>query len=245
MEDSSDRKVYVHSQYELDAARFAHRDEPQTTIVIISRPDSWLGIYDPFAGSFEVWGDSRVEVFAPNRVSVSEDAQVVVDDTVTVFGTPGQGRVEREEWLPVTGYEGRYSVSSLGRVRRDPWFGSDGLVKPDKVLRQTHRGAGYAQVALYGGGTRTTLLVHRLVCEAFHGPAPEGKPFVVNRDGNLRNNRASNLTWGTSPRTHCKRGHKLTDENTYVSRTTGKRRCRECTLRRFNTYRDTKNAAAI
>lgn len=38
---------------------------------------------------------------------------------------------------------------------------------------------------------------HRLVCEAFHGPEPEGKPVVAHNDGNPRNNHYSNLRWTT------------------------------------------------
>lgn len=39
--------------------------------------------------------------------------------------------------------------------------------------------------------------VHRAVCEAFHGPAPEGKPYVLHKDGDAVNNLPSNLEWGT------------------------------------------------
>ena len=39
--------------------------------------------------------------------------------------------------------------------------------------------------------------VHRMVCEAFHGPAPAGKPYVLHIDENAHNNRPENLKWGT------------------------------------------------
>jgi hypothetical protein len=39
--------------------------------------------------------------------------------------------------------------------------------------------------------------VHRLVCEAFHGPAPEGKNVVIHLDENALNNKPENLRWGT------------------------------------------------
>lgn len=39
--------------------------------------------------------------------------------------------------------------------------------------------------------------VHRLICEAFHGPAPEGKNVVIHIDENALNNRPENLRWGT------------------------------------------------
>ena len=40
-------------------------------------------------------------------------------------------------------------------------------------------------------------LVHVMVCEAFHGPAPEDKPFALHRDDDPDNNVPSNLRWGT------------------------------------------------
>lgn len=42
-----------------------------------------------------------------------------------------------------------------------------------------------------------TYKVARLVCEAFHGPAPEDKPYCLHRDEDSRNNRSKNLYWGT------------------------------------------------
>lgn len=46
-------------------------------------------------------------------------------------------------------------------------------------------------------GLRATVKVHRLVCSAFHGPAPEDKQWVLHGNGNRADNRASNLRWGT------------------------------------------------
>ena len=45
------------------------------------------------------------------------------------------------------------------------------------------------------GCNRKLYLAHRLVCEAFHGPAPEGKPFVDHIDRCKTNNTPSNLRW--------------------------------------------------
>ena len=45
------------------------------------------------------------------------------------------------------------------------------------------------------GYKRKLYLVHRLICEAYHGPAPEGKPFVDHIDRCKTNNTPSNLRW--------------------------------------------------
>lgn len=39
--------------------------------------------------------------------------------------------------------------------------------------------------------------IHRLVCEAFHGPQPEDKPIVLHLNENSLDNRPENLRWGT------------------------------------------------
>ena len=43
----------------------------------------------------------------------------------------------------------------------------------------------------------TTYKVARLVCEAFHGAAPEDRPVCMHKDENAANNRADNVEWGT------------------------------------------------
>lgn len=67
----------------------------------------------------------------------------------------------REEWRPVVGYEGRYEVSSLGRVRRV------------KIIFPSKKKHGYMQVSLVDkAGVRRSLRLHRIVAEAFI-PNPE------------------------------------------------------------------------
>jgi hypothetical protein len=43
----------------------------------------------------------------------------------------------------------------------------------------------------------TTYKIHRLVAEAFHGPAPFEGAVAMHIDENAANNRPSNLRWGT------------------------------------------------
>lgn len=41
------------------------------------------------------------------------------------------------------------------------------------------------------------MKVHRLVCEAFHGPPPFPRAVVIHKDECGTNNRPENLKWGT------------------------------------------------
>lgn len=42
-----------------------------------------------------------------------------------------------------------------------------------------------------------TYKVHRLVCEAFHGPAPFTRAVVMHINEDVSDNRAKNLKWGS------------------------------------------------
>lgn len=69
-----------------------------------------------------------------------------------------------EEWRPVVGWEGLYSVSSLGRVRGQ----SSG------VILSPANSYGYRQVMLWKNNRAHSRMVHVLVAEAFIGPKPPG-----------------------------------------------------------------------
>jgi hypothetical protein len=55
--------------------------------------------------------------------------------------------------------------------------------------------SGYIYASLCRPNKVRRVSVHRCVCEAFHGPAPIGKPWVNHKDGDKGNNHASNLEW--------------------------------------------------
>lgn len=56
--------------------------------------------------------------------------------------------------------------------------------------------SGYRRVRVVANGRRTKKPIHQLVCEAFHGPKPDGHE-VRHLNGNRQDNRPSNLAWGT------------------------------------------------
>jgi hypothetical protein len=87
-------------------------------------------------------------------------------------------------------------ASSRGRIMVAPYQAE----MPGGGVRQY---GGFARSGCWDG-TRfiyvhkgKTYKVARLVCEAFHGPAPDGKPVCMHLDEDSRNNTPPNLRWGT------------------------------------------------
>lgn len=104
----------------------------------------------------------------------------------------------REDWRPVVGYEGFYSVSNCGRIRRDK--AGRGAVA-GKMLNQTFLGRKknqrYYKVGLVKEGVQVTHLVHRLVALAFLGEPPTKEHNVNHIDGDKHNNVPGNLEYTT------------------------------------------------
>lgn len=98
-----------------------------------------------------------------------------------------------EEWRPVVGYEGLYSVSSHGRVRRDA---AGQGTRPGRLLAcKSISAKGYVRVSLSRGPASNRFwMLHRLVAAAFIGPCPDGME-VNHRNGNKLDNRSDNLEY--------------------------------------------------
>lgn len=94
-------------------------------------------------------------------------------------------------WLPVPGYDGLYEVSDHGHVRGFKRQGSAG-----GSLVATAQPRGYRKICLYRNRRRTACWVHRLVLEAFVGPAPTGM-IACHGNGDPGDNRLANLRWDT------------------------------------------------
>lgn len=89
-----------------------------------------------------------------------------------------------EEWRDISGYEGLYQVSNMGKVRNC----KGKLLKPQKHIR------GYLCVGLCKNGTYKRYTIHRLVALAFC-ENPFGFDEVNHIDEDKQNNRYDNLEW--------------------------------------------------
>lgn len=109
-----------------------------------------------------------------------------------------------EIWKDIPGYEGKYQVSNVGRVkalsRRLRFVSKNGneswRVSEQKILSQQIQNAGYYLAHLRVDNKRLAITVHSLVALAFLGYRPEG--FEVNhKNGDKSCNRADNLEYVT------------------------------------------------
>ena len=95
----------------------------------------------------------------------------------------------------VKGYEGLYSIDTLGRVYS---------YKSKRYLAGGSLAYGHQIVCLRRDGAGKNHAVHRLVAEAFI-PNPDNLPIVHHVDENPKNNRVDNLQWCTQKENvhHC------------------------------------------
>ena len=124
-----------------------------------------------------------------------------------------------EIWRNVLGYEGKYMVSNLGRVksidRLVEYSGGYTKHKPGKRMKPYLLRKGYLRVALSKNGKRKSFLVHRLVWEAFNGPIPEG--MQVNHINEVKtDNRLENLNLMTN-KENCNWGTKRARQSAYFT----------------------------
>ena len=128
---------------------------------------------------------------------------------INAIGRINMINMTNEEWRPIPGYEGFYSASNLGRIRSEKRiiteirkmddFVPKSYQIPEKILKagiQKNNGKGYHRVSLSINSKVKYFMVHRLVMLTFIGERKEGQE-IRHLDGNCRNNKLSNLTYGT------------------------------------------------
>lgn len=96
-----------------------------------------------------------------------------------------------EQWKPIKGYEGRYEVSSNGRIRS--------LVRATPIMMKFGyygRQKEYRFITLTKNGQQENYLLHRIVASAFVNKI-KGKNHVHHKNNIPSDNRAANLQWCT------------------------------------------------
>lgn len=120
-----------------------------------------------------------------------------------ISGLNGQTEtLDNEIWRDIQGYEGRYQISNIGRLkslkRATQGTRSDGSTYTQQIretmLLQTYNSTGYLGSSLYYAGVGTRCFTHRLVAQAFI-PNPDNLPQVNHIDGDKSNNTIENLEW--------------------------------------------------
>ena len=97
-----------------------------------------------------------------------------------------------EIWRDIKGFEGKYMVSNLGRVKSLNY----NKTGKEKIMKGVPDGYGYFQLSLCKEGKVKNCRINRLVAQAFI-PNTESKPQVNHIDGDKTNNRVTNLEWTT------------------------------------------------
>lgn len=94
-----------------------------------------------------------------------------------------------EVWLPILGYEDRYEVSNLGKVKS---------LKSNVILRGQSTKDGYIRVRLWNGHDYASKMIHCLVAETFISkPDNENQYEVDHIDNDVSHNSVDNLQWLT------------------------------------------------
>lgn len=95
-----------------------------------------------------------------------------------------------EIWKQIEGYNGKYEISSYGRVKS---YAQDTINGKIKTGNRTKKG--YLSILLYGeNGEKKWYPIHRLVAQAFI-PNPNNYSQVNHIDENKENNHVENLEW--------------------------------------------------
>lgn len=100
----------------------------------------------------------------------------------------------QEQWRDIEGYENKYQVSNLGRVKSLNY----NRTNREKILKLYKNRYGYLYVILYKNGKAKTYTVHRLVVITFMGtPIDEDYCQINHIDEDKTNNKLENLQYCT------------------------------------------------
>lgn len=128
--------------------------------------------------------------------------------TLNGLSESSEETTSREEWRDISGYEGVYQVSNLGRIKsvtRKVW----NYTKPGRIIKPFIKPNGYATLSLHNGTQiEKHVYVHRVVAQAFI-PNERNCGDINHKNFDKTDNRVENLEWVTRQENikHFRAGH--------------------------------------
>lgn len=109
--------------------------------------------------------------------------------------------MQEEIWKPISGYEGIYEVSSIGRIKSLERIKYGNYLQKERILTLSYRNmsrakGGYYTILLCKNKVNKRFLVHRLVAVTFL-ENKEKKSQVNHKNGIKKDNKVDNLEWVT------------------------------------------------
>ena len=100
-----------------------------------------------------------------------------------------------EVWKNIDGYEGKYQISNLGRVKSlQRWSGTKYYNREQILNNYVNKKNGYVYVYLTKNNKSKNIRLHKIVANAFI-LNPNNLPQINHKDGNKQNNYFENLEW--------------------------------------------------
>jgi hypothetical protein len=108
------------------------------------------------------------------------------------------GDYDEEMWKDIPGFEGKYQLSSYGRVKRIRCSSIDGeVLKKEKIcFYRSKSGRHYPHTRLGSRSNYISIVIHIEVAKLFV-PNPNNYPIVNHIDGDKNNSYYKNLEWAT------------------------------------------------
>lgn len=100
-----------------------------------------------------------------------------------------------EEWREVLGFDILFEISNAGRIRTR-YSEKEGYIEEWLLIQPRFNASGYLCINIRQQKRQRTILVHRLVAEAFL-ENPHHLPEINHKDEDKTNNAAENLEWCT------------------------------------------------
>lgn len=99
-----------------------------------------------------------------------------------------------EIWKDIEGFEGKYQVSSFGRIKSLYQQNQYTIYYKETIIKPSFHNQGYLKVTLFNRQSKKICFIHRLVAQAFI-PNLDNKPEVNHINEIKSDNRVENLEW--------------------------------------------------